>query len=308
MKGTILIIDQSEYEREKAKIILENIGEFSFIDVKDMNNCENIIKEIDPPSLIIMDIAFPTEKDGFKVLSMLRENQQTSSTPVIITTKSDNPHYQRTALKYNVGDFIIKPYQPKRIENSIRSILKIEQEFSYEINSANVITMSIEDYIIKEFKLASRAEQNLSIVFITPIQVKKELHEQQKSIDPDIITKIYNIAAENTKLSSRSTDTIILNDNRDILVILPFTNSAGAEMVLKKIVANISKGLEELQIKYDDFFYAVHVTFPADGKNFQALMEKAMKKVESKIMLEKITYIGTNTLENARSTYKKFKF
>ncbi|NLD48509.1 MAG: response regulator [Clostridiaceae bacterium] len=307
MDKTVMIIDHSEYEREKVKIILDNIDEFSFIDIKDLNQFQNHIKETAPLSLIIMDIAFPSESDGFKVLSSIRDNTQTTGTPVVITTKSDNPEHQRAALKYNVGDFIIKPYQPKRLENSVRSVLKIEQEFNYTINSANVITMSIEDYITKEFKLASRSSQNLSIVFITPIQIKKELSEQQKSIASEHKTKIYNIAAENTKLSSRSTDTIILNDNRDILMILPFTNSSGAEMVLKKVVANIRNGLSDLQINYDDFFYAVHVTFPADGKNFQALMEKAMKKVESKIMLEKITYIGTNTLEKARNTYKKFK-
>jgi len=35
-------------------------------------------------------------------------------------------------------------------------------------------------------------------------------------------------------------------------------------------------------------------------------MEKAVKKVEDKIMLEKITSIGVNILDNARNSYKKF--
>lgn len=307
MGRTVLLIDYSEYEREKAKIILENIGDFDFIDIKNLNHYYSLSKSITSVSLIIMDIAFPLEKDGFKILSLLRENNLTANTPLIIATKSDNPQHQRTALNYNAGDFIIKPYQTKRMESSVRSILKIEQEFIYEINSANVITMSIKDYILKEFKLASRSGQNLSIVFITPIQLKKDLFDQQKTIDEELKKKIYSIAGNMAKISSRSTDTIILNDDKDILAILPFTNAIGAEMVLRKIVKSTSQGLSEIKINYDDFFYGVHVTFPSDGKSFQALMEKALKKVESKIMLEKITTIGSNTIKNARNTYKLFK-
>ncbi len=34
MDGTILIIDYSEYEREKIKITFDNIGDFEFIEIK----------------------------------------------------------------------------------------------------------------------------------------------------------------------------------------------------------------------------------------------------------------------------------
>ena len=304
MDGTILIIDNSEYEREKIKIILENIGEFKFIELENLKQCDKAVKDLSKISLIIMDIAFPVEKDGFEVLSMLRKCSLTSSVPVIIVTKSDNSVYKQTALKYNVGDFVIKPYDTKRLENSIRSVMRIEQKFRYDFNSAHVITMSIEDYITKEFKVASRANQNISIVFITPINIKKDLPDVL--IDSELKNTIYSVAAEKAKLSSRSTDTIILNDEKDILAILPFTDSIGAQMVLKKITSSISEGLKELSINYDDYFYAVHVTSPTEGKSFQSLMEKASKKVEAKIMLEKMTSIGSNVLDHARRTYKRF--
>jgi hypothetical protein len=35
-------------------------------------------------------------------------------------------------------------------------------------------------------------------------------------------------------------------------------------------------------------------------------MEKTIKKVEDKIMLEKITNIGLNKFDHARKTYRKF--
>ncbi|NLP14707.1 MAG: response regulator [Clostridium sp.] len=306
MNGTILLIEYSEYEREKIKIVFDNIGEYEFIEIDNLKKLYRTVSNLKSVTLVIMDLEFPVEKEGFETLSLLRKNSSTANTPVIIVTKSDNAVYRHAVQKFKVKDFIIKPYQTKRLENSLRSILSIEQNFRYEFDSANVITMSIEDYISKEFKIASRAGQNLSIILITPIDMKKESSEQTK-ITPELKEQIYKIAIEKVKTLSRTTDTALLNGNKDILVILPFTDSSGAQKVLEKIKNSVNEGIQQLGINYSDYFYSVFVTFPGDGKSFQSLMEKAVKRVEDKIMLEKITSIGADTLDNARKTYKKYK-
>ena len=306
MDGTILLIYYSEYDREKVKITFDNIGEFQFIEIDSLDLYYHINQDLSSLSLIIIDIAFPSEKEGFEIISSLRKNTATSNVPIIIMTKSDNIEYKSRALKFNVSDFIIKPYQTKRLESSIRSTLKIESKFNYNLDSANVITMSVEDYIAKEFKIALRANQNLSIVFITHLDPIKSSSEIKKINSYSLMEQAYLMAIEKVKSASRSTDTVIFNDNKDILVILPFTNSEGADNVMNKIKDSLADGLSRLNIS-SDFFYTVNATYPMDGKNFQQLMETTLKKVEDKIMLEKITHIGLNTLEHARKTYKRFK-
>lgn len=306
MDGTVLLIDYSEYEREKVKITFDNIGEYQFVEIDNLDLYYHFDLDLYNLSLIIIDIAFPTDKDGFEVISSLRKNKTTSNTPIIIMSKSDNIEYRSRALKFSVSDFIIKPYQTKRLENSIRSTLKIENKFNYNLDSASVITMSVEDYIAKEFKIASRANQNLSIVFITHLDPIKASLGDKKALSYSLMEKAYTMAIEKVKSASRSTDTVIFNDNKDILVILPFTNSEGADKVMNKIKDSLTDGLNKLNIR-SDFFYTVNATYPIDGKNFQQLMETTLKKVEDKIMLEKITNIGLNTLEHARKTYKRFK-
>jgi len=306
MCKTILLIDNSEYEREKVKIAFDNIGEFSFIEIKDLSMLNQAFQNLSDLSLIIVDISFPTEKEGFRVISLLKENTSTANTPIIILTKSDNVEYKSHALKFNVNDFITKPYTTKRLENSVKSILKINSSFRYNLDDANVITMSVEDYITKEFKIASRANQSLSIVFITHINIEKSASEQSKTLSFSQKEKAYQIAIENVKSASRSTDTVIFNDGKDILVILPFTDSIGAKTVVNKINDELINSLNELNIS-TDFFYTVYATFPHDGRTFQAIMKKALKKVEDKIMLEKITNIGINKLNHAQKTYQKYK-
>lgn len=304
MDGTVLLIDYSAYEREKTKITFDNIGEFQFIEIENTQVYYQTIENLKDISLIIIDISFPTEKEGLEIISSLRKNPSTSNTPIIITTKSNNLEYRDYALKLSVNDYIIKPYQPKRLENSIRSSLKMDVAFRYNLSGANVITMSVEDYIAKEFKIASRANKNLSIVFITHIDIAKNTVINRNVTSSSQNEKAYQMAIEKVKAESRSTDTVIFNNDKDILVILPFTNSEGAEKVASKIKESLKDGLESLGLS-DDFFYIVHVTFPVDGKNFQAIMKKALKKVEDKTMLEKIAHIGLNKLDAARKTYKK---
>lgn len=305
MNETILLIDSSEYEREKIKITFDNIGDFQFIEISNTNIYNQNIQNFSGISLIIIDITFPSEKEGFEVISSLRKNSTTANTPIIIITKSDNIEYKSHALKFNVSDFILKPYQSKRLENSIKSTLKLKNQFRYNLDSANVITMSVEDYIAKEFKIASRSNQNLSIVFITHIDIKKATSENTEVLTSSQTKKIYTMAIKKVKAASRSTDTVIFNEDKDILVILPFTNSQGAETVVSKITDNLIQGLNNINVS-TDFFYTVYTTFPHDGKTFQAVMEKALKKVEDKIMLEKITSIGLNKFDHARKTYRKF--
>lgn len=307
MDETILIIDYSEYEREKIKITFDNIGKFDFIEVKNSNEFYNL-KEIQSEiSLIIIDIEFPVAEEGFKILSSLKSKSSTSDVPIIIVTKAENRNYRKTALNFNVRDYIIKPYRTQRLGNSIRSVLKIDQTFRYNIDSANVITLSVEDYITKEFKIATRANKHLSIILITPISFNKSILEKNKLSNSKFLTDVYNSMIEKVKSSSRYTDTVILNDNKDILVILPFTDASGASKVVEKITVGVSKGLSKLNINFNELFYTVYSTFPDDGKNFQGLMKKAIKQVEDKIMLEKITSIGENALDDARSKYNKFK-
>ncbi|MDQ2086099.1 response regulator [Herbivorax sp. ANBcel31] len=305
MDGTILIIDYYEYEREKIKITFDTIGEFDFIEVKNSNEFYNL-KEIQSDiSLIILDIEFPVAEEGFEILSSIKSKSATSDIPVIIVTKADNRNHRKASLKFNVRDYIIKPYRTQRLRNSIRSVLKIDQSFRYNIDSANVITLSIEDYITKEFKIASRANKSLSIILITPIHSDKK--DTVTQVNSEFMSNVYNSVIERVKLSSRYTDTVILNENKDILVILPFTNASGSSKVVEKIKISISEGLKQLHADFNELFYTVYSTFPDDGKNFQELIKKAIKQIEDKIMLEKITSIGENALDEARNKYNKFK-
>lgn len=295
MNQSILIINFSRYEIEKLKIFFDILGEFNFFEIdilSDLYLIESML-EID---LIMLDLDIPTPDIGLSLLHKIRSYNSMSSTPIIVTSRYNKIDYKTESYKYNVNDYIYKPYNPKRLKNSIISALNILSTDKYMFDSGKIISLSIENYISKEFKSAKRCNQSISIIVLRPIISN---HNYKKS---DLW---YEGICEKIKNTIRSTDTIILNINKDIILILPFTDHAGTKKVVSKVKNRI-------QLIYgEDFlnktFYISHSTYPDDGFNFQDLMKKISKNFDDKIALEKLTSLGQNTIDKAMDSYKKFK-
>lgn len=305
MDGTVLIMEYSGYEIKKIKYILSSIGNFDFVEISEINRFYSAFRTLGNLSLIIMDLAFPTVEEGFSLLASIRSSSHLKDMPVIITSKSDNVEYRNAALKLLVNDYIQKPYKPFRLESSVRSLVKMEKRFSYKVNESAKIIMSFEEYFAKELNMAKRTKQCLSIILITLIKPKEEKLNNLENIN-EIMDKAYSTAIDRVKRSLRVTDYAVLN-NRDIIVVLPNTNPSGARVVNEKISLYIDAGLNSINVKFDDFFFSTFVTYPDDGSDFQSLMERAIKRVTDKEMLEKFTNILDETKNYARSRYNQFK-
>lgn len=305
MDGTVLIMDYSSYERQKVRHILGKIGNFNIVEVGGIGQFKLLDLGIEDLKLILLDLAFPTESDGFDVLRRIRSSES-KNVPVIVVTPSDKHELKAEALKYSVNDYIIKPYQVKRLESSIRSFIRITVNFHYDTNRISEIKMTFDDYVAREIKYSKRTQNPLSLIIITTLQIHTELEVgQQTAVDNKAF--IFSIAAQKAKEALRATDTIVLNRDRDIIIVLPCTDEAGARLVSDKIKSQMEPEFEKINADRNEYIYPVHVTFPKDGDSFQMLMETAFKKVSDKEMLEKIVSISTDARRYADKSYNRYK-
>ena len=129
MDGKIIIMDYSSYERQKIRHIIEKAGSFDIIEVTSYTEYKQIDLSLSEAKLVIIDINFPSEKEGFEILSFLRSSDLTEDIPVIIVTKTDTIELKSAVLKLGVKDYIVRPYPVNRLENSIRSIIRLEKAF-----------------------------------------------------------------------------------------------------------------------------------------------------------------------------------
>jgi two-component system LytT family response regulator len=110
-----LIIDDERLARVELKRLLEPHKEISI--AGEAVNADDAIKKIDElkPDLIFLDIQMPG-KTGFELLEEL------DSVPeVIFTTAYDE--YALKAFEYNAMDYLLKPIEPKRLDETIKKLI-----------------------------------------------------------------------------------------------------------------------------------------------------------------------------------------
>jgi PleD family two-component response regulator len=307
MDGKVILVDNSSYERHKIKLILERTGSFDVIEVSSLSQFMLInLNSISDLQLIILDVSYPNELDGYKALQQLKEKGLLPRIPVIVTTRMDIPEIKSTVMKFQIKDYIIKPYKVKRLEDSIRGILtNREEEFKYDASGIGTIKMSFDDYIRRELNFAKRTGSNLSFVVFTMLNINEE-EVKASVISPADRETIFTTAADVAESILRLTDTIIVNKDRDIIITLPSTSRNGAGLVCEKMRVRITEALQKLNPEFINHIYLVHVSFPEDGEDFQSLIRYAYKKVSDKEMLEKLVSIKTSELNYANKKYSRF--
>lgn len=305
MDGNVIIMDYSSYERQKIRHILDKIGSFNIVEVGSISQFRLLDLEETDPKLILLDLAIPAENDGFEALKIIRSSEN-SEVPVIIVTRSDKHELKTQSLKYTVNDYIVKPYQVKRLESSIRSIVRISSSFHYDTAEIEEIKMSFDDYTSREIKFSKRTKSPLSFILITALQLQTAA-EGEMLFGHKNTAAIHAIALQKARESLRATDLIVMGNDLDIIIVLPSTNEAGAQLVCEKIRTRMEPEFIKINANKNEYVYPVFVTFPKDGDSFQMLMETAFKKVSDKEMLEKMVSIPTGTRKYADKSYNKYK-
>ncbi len=127
----ILIVDDSEIEREVLKSIL--CDEFDVMEADNgYNALEVILEERERLDAILLDISMPV-LDGFSVLALMRENEITDIPVFLITAEATKENVQK-ALKFNIQEFIRKPFDREEVLRRLKAKLGIvaDMELSEE--------------------------------------------------------------------------------------------------------------------------------------------------------------------------------
>ena len=114
---TILIIDDDDFTRQMATMILENnLSSRVLTAASGMEGVDVLFKEA--VHLILLDVAMPGW-DGFKTLSIIRENAVLKNIPVIMLTASADRDSVIKAAQYGVDDYIRKPFVPEELVSRV---------------------------------------------------------------------------------------------------------------------------------------------------------------------------------------------
>jgi two-component system response regulator len=99
------------------RVIVESDGE------KAMNFLDNLkgVPEERRPSMVLLDIKLP-KKDGFEVLSEIRNNRDLASIPVVMLTGSNQESDKKKAMSLGADLYFLKPRDAKEWDSLTDSI------------------------------------------------------------------------------------------------------------------------------------------------------------------------------------------
>lgn len=118
MSQKILIVDDAKFMRVRCARILSEQG-FDVIEAE--NGIQAVEKyQIESPDAVLMDISMP-EMDGLHALRAIRELDPSARVAMLTAMGQQNVVIE--AIKAGAKDFIVKPFEPERVLNSLGKLL-----------------------------------------------------------------------------------------------------------------------------------------------------------------------------------------
>lgn len=122
MKNTILIVDDSRFNRETLSSVLKD--KYRIIEAGNGADALRLLeKEKDNIALITLDIVMPV-MDGFGFMEEFKKREELHNIPIIVSTSEDDFETEKRCLEFGVWDFIPKAFRPEiirfRVLNAIR--------------------------------------------------------------------------------------------------------------------------------------------------------------------------------------------
>lgn len=306
MNGDIIIMDSSQIYIDTFCRLLYEIGIYNTLTARSYEQYLMLEINLEKADLIILDIAFPTQSEGLQTLKRIRANPKLRNVPVIIVTEMRRSDVREELSLYNISDYIEKPFKPEHLLASIHILTtkeEVEEGPAYDFSNAGAVKLTATAYIERELQVAARLASPLSLLVISPKTAppKEAVSVQEFEESFPLPQLVRNIVQKHL----RSIDQVFLNENDDILAVLPATDSEGAEKALEKIINEVKEHMPPEEAPHSGDYYGVAVSYPQEGKTLDELMQKAFSVINSKKQLERLSSQLSKRMSNAHFVYKK---
>lgn len=121
-KKRILIIEDDKF---LGSLLARKLEKEEFVTSLATNGMEALSKINESlPNLILLDLILPNI-NGFEILEILKKNQKTKNTPVIILSNLGQKEDIEKSLKLGAVDYLVKAYStPQEIVEKIKIFLR----------------------------------------------------------------------------------------------------------------------------------------------------------------------------------------
>ncbi|MEK7285825.1 MAG: diguanylate cyclase [Nitrospirota bacterium] len=250
----ILIVDDSTFEANHVKSLLEEIGH-EVLWAETGSRGIKIIK-LDRPDLIILDWVLP-DISGIEICRWVKQDMRMKQTPVIMLTARGEVRERVEGLLEGATDYIAKPFDDAELKTRVMAVLREvevrerleEKNVEYEDLLKRLEKMSItdsltglynrrhfEDIVVSEFERFKRYSIPFSCMMID-VDHFKEVNDLCGHNVGDAVLKA---VAEVINGQVRGVDTVARYGGDEFVVLLAQLRSESAERVAFRMLSAVN--------------------------------------------------------------------
>ncbi len=115
----IMIVDDAAFMRMMIRENLKKAGFSDFVEAGDGDEAVSLYAET-KPDLVLLDITLPV-KNGLAALQDIRDIDPAAK--IIMCSAMGQENMVIEAVKLGALDFIVKPFKPERLQQTVKNIL-----------------------------------------------------------------------------------------------------------------------------------------------------------------------------------------
>ncbi|MBI3303296.1 MAG: response regulator [Deltaproteobacteria bacterium] len=173
-RSKILIVDDELFNVDYLEQELEDLG---YETVSATNGQEALQKvAAEAPDLVLLDVMMPV-MDGFTVCRILKENEETRLTPIVIMTALDGIEDRIKGIEAGADDFLTKPVNERELLARIQTTLKLKHTVDRKIGELRRVKDHFAKFVPEAVKrlvtsnpeapgLGKKHERDISVLFL----------------------------------------------------------------------------------------------------------------------------------------------
>ena len=121
-KPVVLVVEDDDQIAFMMQFILEQEG-FAVQRAPDRKSAEALIAKMPPPALVTLDIQLP-DGTGVDLILVIKDKPEWARVPIIMVTAQAKHKDVNWAIKSGAKAYIVKPFKPEVLRDTVRLILK----------------------------------------------------------------------------------------------------------------------------------------------------------------------------------------
>lgn len=274
IKFKVLIIEDDKVTSEYCTAILEHAG-IEIVSLADPKEIFDQIIEFDP-DVILLDMYMP-EIDGFEMASIIRQHQTFTSIPIVIMSSETDVNKQFKMRSIGADDFILKPFQPHHLVDTILNRIKRSKHTKHMIYTDGLTGLMLFSKIKEQIQtlMESCLRYNLDYsIGLIDLDYFKKINDQYGHLAGDQILREFS---EFLSSRVRKSDIVTRYGGEEFAVIFPYTSSENAVRALNSMRESFARRLKHSNIGEFYITFSGGVASITDYQDLDALLLAADK-------------------------------